>query len=303
MNYFEKNIRWKDFFISFLLLLAMVVVTFSFIGVSEGATINDMNNKGTISKNLKVKSSAASNVIIDNKSVLPIKKSKSNKNLKLIHWKSYSSSKSVTVFSRYSQGKYKSTIKKTIIKKIAKNKLKISSQGTVRYVRTKHGPKSYYLNIYKPKMLNNTIKKGVFDEGFGYIHIPDEYLDYELRPNNPFKSSWKAEINGNRIIINEFCEDSNIIKNTKFRKGSIFRTIIIEKIGNGLDFKINSHYIFCEREGISHPAVVASVSYYYIEKNLLPLEYYLNVYKKIITKNSLNNFKPTIPSDKYRVAG
>lgn len=68
MNYFEKNIRWKDFLISFLLLLAMVVVIFSFIGVSEGATNNETINMSSDSKNINESIENLSN--IDNKSII-----------------------------------------------------------------------------------------------------------------------------------------------------------------------------------------------------------------------------------------
>ena len=43
MNYFEKNKNLKDFLVYFLIILAMALVIFNFIGVSEGATHN-INN-------------------------------------------------------------------------------------------------------------------------------------------------------------------------------------------------------------------------------------------------------------------
>jgi len=56
-----KNKKLKDFLVSFLIILAMVIVIFNFIGVSEGANNKNVVNNDSISKNLSVKSITISN--------------------------------------------------------------------------------------------------------------------------------------------------------------------------------------------------------------------------------------------------
>ena len=226
------------------------------------------------SKSNKIFNNKIGKFIIDNKSLTLIKKSSSKKSHTLMHWKAHGSSKSVTIYKYYSKGEHKTNVEKIRIEKIAKNKLKISSRGVVKYVKTKNSPRYYYLKIYKPKMLKNTIKKGIFGNGSGYI----PYESYSV------KSSWKAKINREKIVIYEYCNGFGFSKNnnSSIETDRFKRTVLIEKCGNGLKFTTTIKYIKSSKYALNKNFKDT----YYIKNSLNPLEYYLKVYKPTITKNS-----------------
>jgi parallel beta-helix repeat protein len=149
MDYFLKNNSLKDFLITVLFFLAMAVVIFSFIGVSEAASSNkDVANNGVVSKNFKVKS-----ITISNNTVGGLKGAvEKSKNGDTIYLK---------------KGVYRFNNTNIKINKT----LTIVGKGSAKYVVIDARKNGRIFNIAKQgnlKLINVTLKNGFVSKEFSY---------------------------------------------------------------------------------------------------------------------------------------
>lgn len=216
--------------------------------------------------------SAANGKKVVDKGIGPHKDYKSIK----INWTTtvYKDNK-LEVYRSFSKNDTIYKVKKTIFKRVSKNKLKVFTvekynkniTKSHKYIKIKDGLtlKSYYFNIYQPKLLKKMVTSKSFDSGSGYLsNIPHGSI------------KWNARVYyNNKVLIKEDVDGiSGYVKKT-----------FIERNGKG-KLKITTKYNYDIKA--YDPKTKKYVGEYkkitYIKSNLSPKNYYLKVYKPKMIK-------------------
>lgn len=181
MNYFNENGKLKDFLILILFILAMSIIIFNFIGVSEGATNNNTINMSSTSKNI-------------NESVENV----SNNNDNLVD--NINSSKNVTIVINGIKGYNESS---NVI-------LELNFTRANGYVYAMCGGRSYYFYLdisllYKNNnspLSNQTVYLIIKNETSEFITNEDGIIRYLYSPSIYGIVNFGVSFNGSEIFDN-----------------------------------------------------------------------------------------------------
>jgi len=180
-----------------------------------------------------------------------------------------------TVIERISKGKLKITTKSTGHEKVWDSKAKeyVFSNGTkTTYVKSKLSPKNYYLKVYKPKMT-----KYLSDRESGCIEVihidPDTLIYRQIAKGNLVNSSGRMEWTINMY----YGEKVEIVRN--YTDNSFINSTTAIEWFNKTTLKISIIY----SNGNSSPQIN------YVNYSLSPYEYFSNVYKPEMLKLIVGN--------------
>lgn len=197
---------------------------------------------------------------------------KNNSNFK-IYWKVNSSTKQSIIYSKNFKENEVISNKKTVIKKVNKNKLKLIAKyiyknNTVyknKIIKSKLSPKDYYLNKYKVKMLKNVKTKKIIDNGHEKVtNFPHGYV------------KWNSYLYYNKKIL--------VFENIDYLYGNNNKITLIEKIEkNKLKIttqnKLSKHGLFDKNQD-----QIKNMTINYLKSNLTPKDYYFKIHKPLLFK-------------------
>ncbi|MGL6298724.1 MAG: hypothetical protein ACRC1M_06095 [Methanobacteriaceae archaeon] len=198
-----------------------------------------------------------------------------------IEWKCYLYyGKKFFVFEKTVSPIHGTSNKSVLIERYGKDRLKISAKvvgvgdwvltgdrdnfgnkffqnKTITYVKTKLSPKYYYLNVYKPKMLENIPASEWIDFAYGLLNGYNTRIYWEVTSQHNSKFVW------NKVSIS---------RGYSLGKSDYDKTIIEISSKN----KLKITHIVNKKTEIK-----------YVKTNLLPIDYYSNIY--VIEMNKIIN--------------
>ncbi|MCL2157563.1 MAG: hypothetical protein FWH54_06030 [Methanobrevibacter sp.] len=202
-------------------------------------------------------------------------------NLTNLHWKVYSSDKQLKISKEYIKGNSTVLIKKISIKKF-NSKLKINNEYFYKNVTTEKNSsvksklslKSFYLKVYKPKMLKKLIIRKIFDDGWDHLsNVPHGHID------------WKTYIYYDKKVL--------VGEKTGSSFDEINKTTLIKGYGKN-KLKITTKtsvksdiYVKGSKQN-QNSSLITKISY--VKTKLNPSQYYLKVYKPRMLKYVPKNY-------------